>query len=127
MSQTISRSPERHDDQSAERHVDLPRQRQVDQPTEWVALYHREGVPVRHDDHPIEEEQPGEWGWHGSMGKWGRRLWVVPFGLIVAYLVTDLRSSGGFVPALWLIVVAVVMLLLVVLDWRRRRTAWRSE
>jgi len=127
VSQTISRPPERHDDQSPERLVDLPQQRQVDRPTEWVALYHREGVPVRSDDHPVGDPEPEDWGWHGSMGKWGRRLWVLPFALIAAYLVTDLHSPEGHVASVWLIAVGVVMLLLVVVDWRRRRNAWRSE
>lgn len=128
MSQTISREPERHDEHPPAQHVGIPAQRQADRPTDWVGLYHREGVPVRPDGHPIEEEQPGEWGWHGEMGKWGRRLWVLPFGLIVAYLVTDIvRGTEGGFAALWLIGIGLLMLLLVFVDWRRRKNAWRSE
>src|SRR4051794_20841063 len=35
-----------------------------------------EGV-VRADEHPVEHERPEDWGWHGEMGKWGRRTWWI--------------------------------------------------
>lgn len=121
MSQSTSRAPQRHDEQR------IPEQRAPGQPTEWISLYHREGVPVRPDDHPIESGQPEDWGWHGEMGKWGRRLWVLPFALIVAYLVTDLRRLGVTTAVVWLIAIGLLMVLLVIVDRRRRKTAWRSR
>ena len=125
MTQTISRPPERHDDQPHDQPHDGRLHRE--QSMEWVGLYHREGAPVRPDDHPAGDPVPEDWGWHGTTGKWGRRLWVLPFALIAAYLVTAIQRNEGFAATVALILIAGGMLLLVLLDWRRRRNAWRSS
>ena len=61
-----------------------------------------EGV-VRADSHPVQHERPEEWGWHGETGRWGR------------------------IEDLWVLGIAGVMILIMVLDWRRRRNAWRAR
>ena len=35
---------------------------------------------------PIEHERPEEWGWHGEMGKWGRRLAIIPIAVLLAMI-----------------------------------------
>jgi hypothetical protein len=82
-----------------------------------------EGV-VREDAHPIEHESPEEWGWHGEMGKWGRRLVIIPIVFLIAMV---FGNHKGKLEDIWLIGLAAVLLLLVVWDARRRKNAWRSS
>ena len=82
-----------------------------------------EGV-VRADAAPVEHERPEEWGWHGEMGKWGRRLTIIPILFLVAMLFGNHR---GKIEDIWLIGFAVLMVLLLVVDARRRKNAWRSR
>jgi hypothetical protein len=82
-----------------------------------------EGI-VRADAHPVEHERPEEWGWHGEMGKWGRRLTIIPILFLVAMVFGNHR---GKLEDIWLIGFAVLMVLLLVIDARRRRNAWRSR
>jgi hypothetical protein len=82
-----------------------------------------EGV-VRADAHPVEHERPEEWGWHGEMGKWGRRLTIIPILFLLAMLVGNHR---GRLEDIWLIGFAAFMVLLLVIDARRRKNAWRSR
>src|ERR1700750_1311757 len=58
---------------------DNPATHRVNQPAR------EEGV-VREGEPPITHERPEEWGWHGEMGKWGRRLAIIPIPVILAYL-----------------------------------------
>src|SRR4051812_39656439 len=103
-----------------------PRQRPddvtvVDRPHEEVDL-------VRPGDHPVAHETPDDWGWHGEMGRWGRRLWILPFAVILAYLLTYVfgpHEDRAADP--WLIGIAVLMILVVLVDRRRRKNAWRAK
>jgi hypothetical protein len=82
-----------------------------------------EGV-VRADAHPVEHERPEEWGWHGEMGKWGRRLAIIPILFLLAMLYGNHR---GKLEDIWLIGIAAFLVVLLVVDARRRRNAWRSR
>ena len=82
-----------------------------------------EGV-VRADAHPVEHERPEEWGWHGEMGKWGRRLAVIPIVFLVLMIFGNHR---GKLEDIWLIGFALLMVVLLVVDARRRKNAWRSR
>jgi len=82
-----------------------------------------EGV-VRTDEQPVQHERPEEWGWHGEMGKWGRRLTIIPILFLLAMLFGNHR---GKIEDIWLVGFAVFMVLLLILDARRRKNAWRSR
>jgi hypothetical protein len=84
----------------------------------------REEAVVRVGEHPIEHERPEEWGWHGEMGKTGRRLVIIPILFMLAYLV---GNHEGRMEDLWLIGIALIMVLILVWDARRRKNAWRSR
>ena len=82
-----------------------------------------EGV-VRTDAEPVQHERPEEWGWHGEMGKWGRRLTIIPILFLLAMIFGNHR---GKLEDIWLIGLAVLMIVLLVVDARRRKNAWRSR
>ena len=82
-----------------------------------------EGV-VRTDAAPVEHERPEEWGWHGEMGKWGRRLAIIP---IVFLVLMVFGNHKGKLEDIWLIGIAAFLVLLVVVDARCRKNAWRSR
>ena len=82
-----------------------------------------EGI-VRADAHPVEHERPEEWGWHGEMGKWGRRLVLIPIVFLIAMV---FGNHQGKMEDIWLIGLAAVMILIVAIDARRRKNAWRSR
>jgi hypothetical protein len=82
-----------------------------------------EGI-VRADAHPVEHERPEEWGWHGEMGKWGRRLAIIPILFLIAMVFGNHR---GNLENFWLIGIAAFLVLLLVVDARRRKNAWRSR
>lgn len=82
-----------------------------------------EGV-VRADEHPVEHERPEEWGWHGEMGKWGRRLAIIPILFILAYLYGNHR---GRIEDEYIVGVAVLMILVLIWDRFRRKNAWRTK
>jgi hypothetical protein len=82
-----------------------------------------EGI-VRADAHPVEHERPEEWGWHGEMGKWGRRLTIIPIVFLVAMI---FGNHQGELENIWLIGIAAFLVLLLVVDARRRKNAWRSR
>ncbi|HEV7188353.1 MAG TPA: DUF2631 domain-containing protein, partial [Blastococcus sp.] len=82
----------------------------------------REEAVVRTDEAPVEHERPEEWGWHGEMGKWGRRLTIIPILFLVAMVFGNHR---GHLEDIWLIGIAAFLVLLLVLDARRRKNAWR--
>jgi hypothetical protein len=84
----------------------------------------REEAVVRTGEHPVEHERPEEWGWHGEMGKWGRRLAVIPIVVILAYLV---GNHEGRIEDVWLLCIAGLMILILIWDARRRKNAWRSR
>ena len=82
-----------------------------------------EGV-VRTDEHPVEHEHPEEWGWHGEMGKWGRRLTIIPILFLLAML---FGNHEGRLEDLWLVGIALLMVIVLIADSRRRKNAWRSR
>ena len=84
----------------------------------------REEAVVRTGAHPVEHERPEEWGWHGEMGKWGRRLAIIPILFTLAMLI---GNHEGRMEDLWLIGIALFLVLLLVWDSRRRKNAWRSR
>ena len=84
----------------------------------------REEAVVRADAHPVEHERPEEWGWHGEMGKWGRRLVLIPIVFLIAMV---FGNHQGKMEDIWLIGLAAAMILIVALDARRRKNAWRSR
>ena len=84
----------------------------------------REEAVVRTDAHAVEHERPEEWGWHGEMGKWGRRLTIIPILFLIAML---FGNHEGNMENLWLIGFAALMVVLLVVDSRRRKNAWRSR
>ena len=76
------------------------------------------------DAHAVEHERPEEWGWHGEMGKWGRRLAIIPILFLLAML---FGNHQGRLEDIWLIGIAAFLVLLLVVDARRRKNAWRSR
>jgi Protein of unknown function (DUF2631) len=84
----------------------------------------REEALVRVGEHPVEHERPEEWGWHGEMGKWGRRLAIIPILFTAAYIV---GNHEGRMEDIWLIAIVALMILVLVWDHFRRKNAWRSQ
>ena len=108
MSEAVHRSRTAQDDHATER---------VNQPGR------EEGV-VRAGAHPVEHEEPADWGWHGQTGRKGR------FGAWIAVLVTLSYLIGnheGRVEDLWVLGIAVVLVVILVWDMFRRKNAWRSR
>ena len=89
-----------------------------------VAQPGREMGHVAPDSHPIEHERPEDWGWHGQTGKWGRIGGWIAVLVTLTYLV---GNHEGRVEDLWVVGIAALMVLILVLDWRRRRNAWRAK
>jgi hypothetical protein len=98
--------------------------RQHNPATERVNQPGREEGVVRAGEHPVEHERPEDWGWHGEMGKWGRRTWWIAALVILAYLV---GNHQGKVEDVWLICIAALMVVVFVYDHFRRKNAWRSK
>jgi len=84
----------------------------------------REEAVVRVGDHPVEHERPEDWGWHGEMGKWGRRTWWIAPLVILAYLA---GNHEGKVEDIYLVVFAVLMVVVFLFDRARRKNAWRAK
>lgn len=76
-----------------------------------------------HDPGPRRHERPEDWGWHGQFPRAARLMGWVCVGLLVALNFTnrDDRTSS-----VWLIGTAALLVLLLLIDWYRRRNAWRS-
>jgi hypothetical protein len=92
--------------------------------TQRINLPGREEAVVRADAHPVEHEHPEEWGWHGEMGTWGRRLVVLPILFLVSLV---FANHQGNLENYWLVGLALLMVLILVWDARRRKNAWRSH
>jgi hypothetical protein len=84
----------------------------------------REEAVVRTGEQPIEQERPEEWGWHGEMGTWGRRLAIIPILFLLAML---FGNHEGRMEDIWLVGIAVALVIIIVADARRRKNAWRSR
>jgi hypothetical protein len=92
--------------------------------TERVNQPGREEGVVRVGERPIEHERPEDWGWHGETGRWGRIGGTIATLVILAYLV---GNHQGRVEDLWILGIALVMVIILVMDWRRRKNAWRAR
>ena len=97
----------------------------VDHPaTERVNQPGREEAVVRAGAHPVEHERPEDWGWHGETGRWGRIGGIVATLFMLAYL---WGNHEGRVEDIWVVAIAALMVLVLLMDWRRRRNAWRAK
>jgi hypothetical protein len=96
---------------------DNPATRRVNQPQR------EEGV-VREGEWPIQHERPEQWGWHGEMGKWGRRLVILPIIALIAY---QFGNHRGHVETIWLGAITLLLIIMVFADVRRRKNAWRAK
>ena len=95
-----------------------------DPATERVNQPGREEALVRAGAHPVEHERPEDWGWHGEMGKWGRRTWWIAPLVLLAYLK---GNHQGNVENIWLISLAALMVVIFLFDRVRRKNAWRAK
>ena len=69
-------------------------------------------------------EQPEDWGWHHSWGKWSRMAgWVS----VVALLLTNVTTYYNTSQAPWLYGIAAVMVMMLLWDRSRRKNAWREQ
>jgi hypothetical protein len=92
--------------------------------TERVNQPGREEAVVRHDSHPVQHERPEEWGWHGETGRAGRvGAWIAVL-IVLTFLI---GNHEGRVEDLWVVGIALVMVLILIMDWRRRKNAWRAK
>ena len=82
-----------------------------------------EGV-VRAGEHPVAHERPEEWGWHGETGRAGRIASWVAIIFLAAYLV---GNHEGRMEDYWLVVLVAILILIKVMDYFRRKNAWRSQ
>ena len=82
-----------------------------------------EGI-VRAGEHPIEEERPEDWGWHGETGKWGRIGGWIAVLVTLTYLI---GNHEGRVEDLWVLGIALTMVIVLIWDGRRRKNAWRAR
>jgi hypothetical protein len=58
------------------------------------------------------------------MGKWGRRLAIIPILFLLSMLV---GNHEGRMEDLWLVGIALVLIVILIWDARRRKNAWRSR
>jgi Protein of unknown function (DUF2631) len=84
----------------------------------------REEAVVRTGEHPVEHERPEDWGWHGEMGKWGRRTWWIAPLFLIAML---FGNHQGHVENVWLISIAALLVVVFLYDRIRRKNAWRAK
>jgi hypothetical protein len=97
--------------------IDNPDTQRVNQPGR------EEGV-VRAGAHPVEHEEPADWGWHGQTGRKGRIAAWLAVLVTLSFLV---GNHEGRVEDLWVLGTAVLLSVILVWDIFRRRNAWRSR
>ena len=92
--------------------------------TERVNQPGREEGVVRVGAHPVEHEEPADWGWHGETGRKGRiGAWLAVI-VTLSYLV---GNHEGRVEDLWVLGTAVLLVVILIWDIFRRKNAWRSR
>ncbi len=97
---------------------------QNDSATERINQPGREEGVVRAGAHPIDHEEPADWGWHGQTGRWGRRAAWVTVLIVLAYM---FGNHEGRVEDLWVLGTALLLATILVWDIFRRKNAWRSH
>lgn len=80
------------------------------------------------EKHPVPEVDPhdepsAEWGWHGTF-KFGARIWG--WFVVIACLGMLIGNQQGHTEDLYLVLTAALTLLILLLNMRKRRTAWRK-
>lgn len=72
---------------------------------------------------PDPHDEPSvEWGWHGSFPKATRIMgWLTAAVMFLMFI----GNQIGHVEDIWLAVVGGGMVIMLLIDLRRRRTAWR--
>jgi hypothetical protein len=85
---------------------------------------------VPHDEPHAAQDAPGrrpdrpeDWGWHGEFGRAARISGWVSAALLVLLNFTSRYSRTEMI---WVDGFAALLVLMLILDWRRRRNAWRS-
>jgi hypothetical protein len=78
------------------------------------------GLP---SEHAFRHEQPEDWGWHHSWGKWSR---VAGWVSVVALCIINVTTYYNTAQAPWLYGIAGFMVLLLIWDRQRRKNAWRT-
>jgi hypothetical protein len=68
-------------------------------------------------------ERPEDWGWHGESGRWARVGGWLSAALLI---LLNFTSRYSRTEAIWLDGFAALLVLMLVLDWRRRKNAWRA-
>ncbi len=91
--------------------------------TERVNQPGREEAVVRVGEHPVEHERPEDWGWHGETGRFGRVASWVAILFVLAYLI---GNHEGRMEDYWILGLVALMILIKVLDYFRRKNAWRA-
>ncbi len=99
-----------------------PGVRQNNPLTKRVNQPDREEGIVRAGSHPVDEERPEDWGWHGSAGKWGQIAGWLGVLSLLSYL---WGNHEGRMEDVWLGAMAAGLVVLLLWDLRRKRTAWR--
>jgi hypothetical protein len=68
-------------------------------------------------------EQPEDWGWHRSWGRWSR---VAGWVSVVALALINVTTYYNTAQAPWLYGIIGFMVLLLLWDRSRRKNAWRQ-
>ncbi|RZQ64829.1 DUF2631 domain-containing protein [Amycolatopsis suaedae] len=69
------------------------------------------------------DEPSAEWGWHGTFPKATRAAGWFTAAAMLIMLIGNHRNA---MEDIWLVGIAATLVLLLVLDIRKRRTAWRK-
>lgn len=77
---------------------------------------HEVRIPDPHD------EPSAEWGWHGKF-KFGAKLWG--WFVVLACLGMLIGNQVGHTEDIYLVLTALITLFILLLDIKRKRTAWR--
>lgn len=81
------------------------------------------GEAAAQHDNVRRHEQPEDWGWHGSFGKWAR---YGGWGAVVVILLQNVTTYYSTAQAPWLYGIAGILVFMLLRDRYRRRNAWRD-